>query len=162
MITSPSTHNFPPMPDIGRPESWYAKRVHEADRLGDTYAHEAYKVGQYITLALDPHLSWEQKLRYFRHALKRHCQPPPLPDEEVWAFYRNLAALVREFAGREALRIASTEDDMYAARDSMGQSLEQIEDDAEVFFARLIPDHCPDWFDEEDYEQLKLIRDQWI
>ena len=162
MITSPYTHNFPPMPEIGHPESWYAKRVHEADKRGDLYAHEAYKVGQYITLALDPRLSWEEKLRYFRHALKRHCQPPPLPDDEVWAFYGNLAALVRSYAGREALRIASTEDDMYAARETMGQNLERIEDDAEVFFARLIPDHCPDWFDEEDYEQLKIIRDQWI
>lgn len=162
MITSPHTHSFPPMPEIGHPETWYAKRVHEADRRGDAYAHEAFKVGQYVTLALDPHLSWEEKLRYFRHALKRHCQPPPLPDDDVWAYYSNLAGLVREYAGREALRIASTEDDMYAARESMGQSIEQIENDAEVFFARLIPDHCPDWFDEEDYDQLKLIRDQWI
>mgnify|MGYP001080803780 FL=1 len=160
MITS--THNFPPLPEIGHPESWYAKRAREAEHRGEHYAHDAYKVGQYITLALDQHLPWEEKLRYFRHALKRHCQPPPLPDEEVWAFYSSLAALVREYAGREALRIASNEDDMYAAREAMGQPLEAIEDDAEVFFARLIPDECPEWFSEEDYRQLILIRDQWI
>ncbi len=160
MLTS--THSFPPLPEIGRPESWYAKRAHEADKRNNLEAHAAYKVGQYITLGLDPHLSWEEKLRYFRHALKRHCQPPPLPDDETWAFYSSLAALVREYAGREALRIASTEDDMYAAREAMGQSLEEIENDAEIFFARLIPPECPEWFDEEDYYQLKLIRDQWI
>ena len=34
---------------------------------------------------------------------------------------------IADDAGREALRIASTEDDMYAARTSMGQSLEQID-----------------------------------
>src|SRR4051795_7979272 len=75
---------FPPLPEIGRPETYYAKMVHRADKAGDTFAHEAYKVGQYVTLAMAPNLSWEQKLRYLTHALKRHCQPPPFPDDEVW------------------------------------------------------------------------------
>jgi hypothetical protein len=156
------SHSFPALPEIGHPESWYAKRVHEADRAGEVHKREAYKVGQYITLALDPHLNWEEKLKYFRHALKRHCAPPPLPDDDVWMFYRSLQNLVRQNAGQEALRLASTEDDLYAARLAMGQLREKLEEDAEDFFARLVPPECPDWFNEEDYQQLKLIRDQWI
>jgi hypothetical protein len=154
---------FPPMPEIGRPEAYYAKMVHRADKAGDQFAHEAYKVGQYVTLAMDPHLTWEQKLKYLTHALKRHCQPPPFPDDEVWMFYRQLADIVRQHAGQEALRIASMEDDMYAARLGMGQSRDKIAEDAEVFFANLVPgEQTPGWFNEEDYAQLKLIRDQWI
>ena len=154
---------FPPMPEIGRPEAWYAKMVHRADKAGDQFGHEAYKVGQYVTLAMDEHLTWEQKLKYLNHALKRHCQPPPFPDDEVWMFYRQLADTVRQYAGQEALRMASLEDDMYAARLSMGQSREKIAEDAEIFFAQLVPgEQTPGWFNEEDYKQLKLIRDQWI
>jgi len=154
--------SLPALPEIGHPESWYAKRVHEADRAGEVHKREAYKVGQYITLAMDPHLNWEEKLKYFRHALKRHCVPPPLPDDAVWMFYRGLQDLVRQHAGVEALRLASTEDDLYAARLAMGQTRDKLEDDAEDFFARLVPPECPDWFNEEDFQQLKLIRDQWI
>jgi len=29
-------------------------------------------------------------------------------------------------------------------------------------FQKLVPSECPDWFNEEDYAQLRLIRDQWI
>ncbi|MCC6239436.1 MAG: hypothetical protein IT448_03960 [Phycisphaerales bacterium] len=155
-------HTFPPLPEIGHPEIWYAKRIRQADDAGDTYLRQSLKVGQYITLGLDPLLSWEDKHRYFCHAIKRHCQPPPLPDEATRNFYGSLAALVREYAGREVLRLASIEDDIYAARQTMGQSEEEIENDAEIFFARLIPDECPDYLDYEDYEQLKIIRDQWI
>lgn len=160
-MTGP-TRQFPPLPQIGLPESHYAKQVHLADRIGDRHGHEANKVGQYITLAMDPHLNWEEKLKYFRHALKRHCAPPPLPDDDVWMFYRSLADLVRQYAGLEALRLASVEDDLYAARINMGQTRDKIEEDAEQFFGRLVPANCPDWFNEDDYAQLKLIRDQWI
>jgi hypothetical protein len=164
MAHTPPTRQLPPMPEIGRPESYYAKLVHSADQGGDVHLHEAAKVGQYITLALDPALSWDEKLKYFRHALKRHCQPPPYPDDDVWMFYQQLAELVRQYCGHEALRIASTEDDLYAARLSMGQSREKIEDDAETFFGKLMGrgDQCPEWFNEMDWSQLKLIRDQWI
>jgi hypothetical protein len=155
-------HALPSMPEIGHAESYYAKMVHEADRRGDPHAREAYKVGQYVTLALDRNLTWEEKLKYFKHALKRHCAPPPLPDEPVWLFYRSLANLVKQHAGQEALRLVSTEDDLYAARLNMGQTRETIENEADQFFARLIPPECPEWLNEEDYQQLKLMRDQWI
>jgi hypothetical protein len=152
------------MPEIGRPESYYAREVHHADKRGDVHAREAYKVAQYVTLAMDPRLSWPQKLRYFQHALRRHCNPPPLPDEEVWLFYRNLAHLVREYAGREALRLASAEDDTYATRASMGGTRERIQRDAQEFFGQLMgnAERCPDYFTEEDWDQLVLLKKQWV
>src|SRR5256885_4079759 len=79
----PMPRIFPPLPEIGHPETYYAKQVHRADKRGDQHAHEAYKVGQYITLGLNPYLPWPDKLKYFRHALARHCNPPPYPDDEV-------------------------------------------------------------------------------
>src|SRR5436309_614776 len=112
----PQSRQLPMMPQIGHPESYYAKASQTADRMGDRHAHEANKVGQYVTLAMDPHLTWEEKLKYFQHAVKRHCNPPPYPDDEVWMFYQQLADLVRQYCGHEALRLASLEDDLYAAR----------------------------------------------
>jgi len=155
---------LPPLPPIGRPESFYAKLAHQADSAGDVHGHEAAKVGQYVTLALDESLSWNEKLKYFRHALKRHCVPPPCPDEEVMEFYGSLANLVRQYAGQEALKLASREDDLYAVRINMGQDRQAIEDEAEAFFARIMGagDQRPEWFNESDWAQLKLIRDQWI
>lgn len=162
MITDASAHPLPPMPEIGHPESYYVKRAHEAEHRGDVHAREAFKVAQYVTLAIEPNLPWAQKLRYLCHALHRHCVPPPLPDDKVWGFYRDLANLVRTVAGAEALRLASHEDDMYAARLDIGQDRSTIEDEAEEFFGTLVPDHCPEWFNDADYCQIKLIRDQWI
>ncbi len=155
---------LPDLPEIGHPESYYAQRVHEADRLGDTNLREAHKVGQYTTLAVDPSLTWEQKLKYFSHALRRHCNPPPVPDEKTWVFYRDLAELVRSHAGQEALRLAMMEDDLYDKRLKLGVPRDRIEAEAELFFARLLGNvnRCPDYFDEEDWRQLKMIRDQWI
>jgi hypothetical protein len=53
---------------------------------------------------------------------------------------------------------------MYATRIDMGITRETIEGEAEVFFAKLLGsgDKRPDWYNEEDWTQLKLIRDQWI
>ncbi|MGE5612282.1 MAG: hypothetical protein ACM359_23745 [Bacillota bacterium] len=156
--------SLPPMPPVGRPESFYAKLAHDAERVGDAHAHEAAKVGQYLTLALNEALPWDEKLKYFQHAIRRHCQPPPFPESEVDCFYKRLADLVRQYAGQEALRIASREDDLYAARLNMGQPRDGIEDEAEAFFQRLMGsgDHRPDWINEPDWAQLKLLRDQWI
>jgi hypothetical protein len=157
------TRTFPPMPPIGRPESFYSKLAHEADKTGDMHAHEAAKVGQYITLALDPALVWDDKVKYFRHAIKRHCQPPLFPDDDVWMFYKNLSDLVRQHCGAEALRLMSREDDLYAARLSMGQERSMLENEAEEFFGKIMGgEEKPDWFMETDWEQMRLIRDQWI
>jgi hypothetical protein len=157
-------HQLPPLPEIGHPESFYAREVQQAERRGDPHAREALKVGQYVTLAMDPALNWSQKLRYFQHALRRHCNPPPLPDEEVWLFYRSLAHLVREYAGREALRLASAEDDAYARWMGLGGSRERICQQARQFFGEIMGDgdRCPDHFTEDDWAQLRLLRNQWV
>lgn len=158
-----ATAIFPRLPEIGRRESYYASLARRAREQNDPHLRAAAKVGQYITIASNPALSWEAKLMNYQHALQRHCAPPPWPDDQTWLFYRGLADLVRRHAGQIALRMASSEDDLYAARLAMGQVREKIEDDAELFFANLIPsDGCPEWFNEDDYETLKLIRNQWI
>ena len=163
MMTAP--RSFPSMPNIGRPESYYAKIAQEAEIAGDQYAHEAAKVGQYVTLALDESLVWEEKVKYFKHALRRHCRPPEMStDPDVTKFFGDLASLVRRHAGTEALRLASREDDVYAMRIALGQDREGIEEEADNFFARIVGagEEPPEWFDEGDWEQLRLIRDQWI
>ena len=38
-----------------------------------------------------------------------------------------------------------------------------FEEDAEQMFTRLMPtEECPEWFNESDWLQMKLIRDQWL
>ena len=95
---------LPSLPEIGHPESYYARLVHRADRDNSPHAREAAKVGQYVTLAIDPHLSWDQKLRYFKHTLRRHCQPPKIASDPVWIFYQSLSDLVRRYAGQRGRR----------------------------------------------------------
>jgi hypothetical protein len=157
------TQAVPALPEIGHPEAWYAKRCHMADKYHDVHAHESYKVGQYVTLGMSPSMSWPEKLKYFQHALRRHCNPPPQPTEDVWLFYRKMAHLVKECCGREALRLCLEEDDLYAKRVALGQAREQIRGEARQFFGKFFPfdDSCPDWFIQEDFAQLKLIRKQW-
>ena len=73
----PAGRQVPPMPRIGLPEETYLHVAHRAERAGANLVFEAAKVGQYVSLALrDPDAPWGTKLRYFRHALKRHCTPP--------------------------------------------------------------------------------------
>lgn len=157
---------LPGLPEIGHPESYYARLVHKADRENSPHAREAAKVGQYVTLAIDPHLEWEQKLRYFKHTLRRHCQAPKIASDNVWLFYQQLSDLVRRYAGSEALRIASAEDDRLAAAVQLGggSTREELTQDAENFFATLtgFGDECPEHFNEDDWVQLKMIRNQWV
>ena len=53
---------------------------------------------------------------------------------------------------------------MLLFRQSMGQDREIIENDAEEFFEKLMGrnETCPEWFNEADWEQLRMLRDQWI
>lgn len=162
MVTA--QQKFPPMPEIGKPDAFYLHAIEVAEQEGDVNKRSALKVGRYVTLALDPTISWENKKKYLLHALKHHCIAPTL-DEETQQFYAQLSDVIRQHAGAEALRIASQEDDMYAARAALGQDRSAIEDDAEAFFLRLLgsnTDHCPEHFNDIDWQQLKLIRDQWI
>ncbi len=159
----PAQSGFPPMPEIGKPDPYYQQAISDAEHAGDMHLRAGLKVARYVTLALSPKLPWEEKRRYFIHVVKHHCSPPLLDDATV-AYYAQLADLVRQHAGAEALRLASQEDDMYAARVALGQERSLIEDDAEAFFGRLLGtgDQCPEYFTEGDWAQLKLIRDQWI
>lgn len=155
---------MPRIPVIGREEAYYARRAKRAADEDDAHARCGFKTAQYVTLALNPRLSWRDKVKYFQHALDRHCQTPPYPDDETWMFYAQLANLVREHASREALRLASTEDDLYAARLAMGQRREVIENEAEQFFGQFFPagDECPDWLNADAFEQLQILRNHWI
>ena len=154
---------IPPLPEIGHPESYYAKQVKRAEQLDNPHAREAYKVGQYITLALNGKLDWEKKIRYFHHALRAHCTAPPMARDEVWMFYAQLADLVRQHAGAEALRLACDEDDMWANRVKFGELPEAIRPEADSFFKRLLGStgHRPDYLNQEDWDQLMLLKKQW-
>jgi hypothetical protein len=155
---------IPAMPEIGRSEEYYAKLLHQTSALGDPLAHHAAKVGQYVSLALAPDLKWENRCKYFSHALRQHCQPPENADDATKAFYASLANLVRGYAGQEALRLACAEDDIYATRLGLGADRDGLESEAEVFFSELLGsgENRPEWFTEEDWVQLRLLRDQWI
>lgn len=161
----PARGPLPPMPKVGLPEDMYLHVAHKAERNGDDLVLEAAKVGQYVSLALrDADAPWQTKLKYFRHALKRHCQPRERADETTKAWFGQLANLVKSHAGAEALRLAAEMDEVYEARQSMGQSTEQIADDAEKFFEQVCPmcETCPPLYNEEDWHKLKAIRDRWI
>jgi hypothetical protein len=155
---------LPPLPEIGRSESYYADQVKRADSLGNQHAREGYKVGQYITLGLNRRLDWEKKLRYFNHALRSHCVPPNLTNDKVWLFYAQLADLVRQHAGAEALRLASLEDDYYVGQLKAGVPRPQIMAQAQIFFRKVLGDgdKKPEHLNQEDFEQLKILRNQWI
>lgn len=161
MITA--QQHFPTMPEIGRPDVFYTHAISVAEQEGDLNQRAALKVARYLSLAMKPGTSWDEKRKYFIHVLKHHCASPT-PDEDTQQYYAQLADMVRQCAGAEALRLASEEDDTYAARMSFGQNLEAIENDAEAFFLKLLgsEDHCPDYFDPADWAQLKILRDNWI
>jgi hypothetical protein len=155
---------LPPLPDIGRPESYYAEQVKLAEQYRNQHAREAYKVGQYVTLGLDKRLDWEKKLRYFRHALRSHCNPPPLAADKLWLFYGQLADMVRRNAGSEALRLASQEDDYYIGQARAGVPRQQIMVQATLFFRKILGEReeKPEYLNQEDYEQILILRNQWI
>ena len=156
---------LPPMPKIGLPEEMYLHVAHRAERNGDDLVFEAAKVGQYVSLAhRDADAPWAVKLKYFRHALKRHTQPPDHADEVTKQWFKKLAAFVKSHIGAEALRLVSEQDDRFEARLSMGQTAEDIADDAEKFFEQICPmcDECPPVYNEEDWRQLKMFRDRWV
>lgn len=155
---------IPPMPELGHTEAYYREVARAADRMHHIHAREAAKVGQYVTLGTTEDTDPATKMKYFHHALRRHCVPPPVSDDMVESFYERLADFVRDQAGREALRIASMEDDRYAMRLRDGEPRPKIVFEARRFFDKLMgsQDWCPEIFKEEDWEQLCLIRRQWL
>lgn len=157
--------HVPKMPKIGLPEKVYLNAAREAEARGDDLTFEAAKVGQYVSLALrDLDARWEKKLKYFRHALKRHCQPPEHADAVTKAWFEKLAAHVKSYAGNEALRLAAEQDECFETRRELGQTADEIAEDAEPFFDMVCPhcDTCPPVYNESEWEQLKEYRDRWI
>ena len=156
-------HFFPPMPELGHSEKYYKVLAEESARAHAVHAREAAKVGQYVTLGLTEDCSPQEKMKYFRHALRRHCVPPAVSDDVVDAFYERLADFVRGHAGREALRVASVEDDRFAMRLREGESRPKVLFEARQFYDKLMgpQETCPEVFNDEDWEQLKLIRKYW-
>ena len=152
------------MPEIGHPESYYARLAKTAEQMGMIHAHEAAKVGQYITLGLDPHHDWDAKRKYFRHALRRHCEAPQVGDDLVSMYYQRLGDFVRKHAGAEAIRIASRADEDYASRLRLGEPRERVAKEAAEFFYKLVgaEEHCPSYFNEEDWSQLRILSSAWL
>jgi hypothetical protein len=155
---------LPQLPEVGRPESYYAEQVKLAEQYRNIHAREAYKVGQYVTLGMNRRLDWEKKLRYFHHALRSHCNAPPGANDKLWLFYGQLGDMVRRNAGTEALRLASLEDDYYMGQVRAGVPRQQVMTQAEIFFRKILGDRDekPDYLNQEDYEQLRILRNQWI
>jgi len=160
----PDWDKLPPLPEIGLPESFYADQVKAAEQQRNIHAREAYKVGQYVTLGINRRLDWEKKLRYFRHALRSHCVAPAGASDKLWLFYGQLGDLVRQHAGTEALRMASIEDDYYMGQVKAGVPRPQVMAQAEMFFRKLLGerDEKPDYLNQEDFDQLRILRNQWI
>jgi hypothetical protein len=70
---------------------------------------------------------------------------------------------VREYAGQDILKYASSQDDRYAARLRQGEPRVLIVRDAASFFHRLLPsEHKPEFLNMEDFQQLKILRQQWL
>ena len=160
----PEGPRLPKLPQVGLDEHVYSRLARKADEVGDRHAREAAKVGMYITLALNPKMPWRDKLRHFQHALNKHCHVETKADHKVWKFYHDMAHLVREHCGTEALRLASHEDDLYAARLSMGTPRIEIEREARHFFDSLIGPgkECPDYMLQDEHTLIRMIRDQWV
>ena len=163
MPTAQNTHQFHPLPVIGHPEAWYTKHIEQADSVGDHLAHCSFKVGQYVTLALDPKRSWEQKVKYFRHCLKHHCTAREGAEPETVAFCEKLRALVLRYASQEARRSAHREHDSYSMRLDMGASKDTLAEEAEVFFPNVLGHGpCPDYLTAEAFKEICGLRDRWI
>ena len=153
---------LPALPELGRPERFYIEHVHEADRFRDHHAHEAYKVGFYIARAINYSTSWGEKLRCFLHALQHHCVAPPITTPQITEYYAQLAHLVRDQAGTEAVRVASHEDDIWAARLAAGEARAAIHADVEKFFNSMLRStHKPPWINLAEFEALMILRNYW-
>lgn len=159
------TKGLPPMPKIGLDEEAYLKVAKRAETSGDDLLHEVAKVGQYVTLAVRrPDEKWKKKIKFFHHALKRHCRPPEHADDITRKWFKKLSMFVKHHAGMEALRIAREQHDCFNMRLEMGQTRDDIADDAEDFFESVCPycEQCPPLYNAEEWTQLKALRDQWI
>jgi len=164
MAPTPQHRQFHPTPVIGHPDHWYKSHAEQAEAAGDMLARCAYKVGQYITLGLDPHRSWEEKAKYFRHCLKHHCiaASDATPDEIV--FRQKLRAIVLRHAGQEGLNLARKAHADFKMRLEMGATRDVLAEDADDLFLMLLGNSGshPEFFTPEVYEEIRSLRNRWV
>ena len=155
--------HFHPLPVIGHAEAFYLKHIQQAEAAGDHHAKASHKVGQHVTSALDPNLTWEQKLKRFMHCLDHYCVAPAAADESLATFYHKLADLVRRHAGQEAMHVGRKHHEEYQKRLRSGESRETIDNDAEKFFFHLLGHGAqPVWCSKEAWAHLTAWRDHWV
>ncbi|HWE93724.1 MAG TPA: hypothetical protein VG269_07085, partial [Tepidisphaeraceae bacterium] len=72
--------------------------------------------------------------------------------------------LVRRHAGAEAIHLASREDDAWAAQLQRGVPKAEVKAEAARFFKAMFgdDDRQPDYFNREDWEQLRVLRKNWL
>jgi hypothetical protein len=163
MAIAQKPQRFHPLPVIGYPETYYAKHIKQADEAGDIMAHNAHKVGQYVTLGIDPKRDWEEKAKYFRHTMKHHTACPADADDDTKLFYEKLRELILRYASQEARRMARQEADGYQMRSEMGVARETLVEEAEVFFPKILGHGpCPEFFTPEVFAEIKALRDKWV
>jgi hypothetical protein len=157
-----SSGELPTLPELGREDTYYGKVAHKAEKKGDLHTRAAYKVAQYLTLAQGA-ATWPDKLKYYRHAIEKHAHPKPPIDENVWAFYEQLKAWIRQEAGAEALRIARLEDHNFIDRTGKNEMRFRIVSDAAKVFRELLGagGERPEWFNEHDYNLLRQFQLKW-
>jgi hypothetical protein len=151
---------FGNLPELGKDDTYYGKIAHHAEKERDGRTHAAFKVAQYITLAHKAK-GWTQKIRLYRHAIEKHAVPRSTTEAKEMAFYQKLQNWVRRECGADALRLASEEDDFYAERLRQKEPRFKIVNEAAHFFPPMVPESCPEWFFQEDYETLRLLQLQW-
>lgn len=155
--------HFHPLPVIGHAPAFYEKHIQQADASGDRHARAAHKVGLHITTALGPALAWDEKLKRFIHCLEHYCVAPDDADESLQSFYQKLGDLVRRHAGQEAIHLSRKQHEEYTRRLKAGEPRAKIEDDADLFFVRLLGHNGrPDWCSREAWATVVAWRDQWV
>lgn len=156
-------NRFHPLPVIGHPDAFYVKHIKQAEESGNVHERESHKVGRYVTLAMDPKMSWDEKVRHFRHALKHHCNAPPDATPDMMHFYGKLGDLVRRHAGQEAIRLVSRETESYRLRLLKGTPRANLQVEALELRQRVFGDFDarPNWISEEAWTQIEKMLKDW-
>jgi ferredoxin-NADP reductase len=164
MATTPVQRQFHPAPVIGHSDHWYKSHIEHAEAAGDPLARCAFKVGQYITLGVDPHRSWGEKSKYFHHSLKHHCVAgsDATPDEII--FRQKLRDFVTRCAGQEASSMALKANSDFKMRLEMGTSRDVLAEEADEMYLVLLGSSGsrPDFFTPEVFEEIRSLRDRWV
>jgi hypothetical protein len=155
---------FHPLPVIGHAPAFYQKHIEQAEATGDRHAKASHKVGQYVTEALSPKMSWDDKMKRYYHCLDKYCVAPPDADESLRSFYQKLGDMVRRHAGQEALAAARKRQEEFTRRAKANEDRAAIEEDAEKFFFDLLGHGhgCPNWCSKEAFNMIITWRDQWV